>query len=510
MSALRQEQRQQTTLTPRLQQAVRLLQLSSLDFAQEVQQAMGTNPFLEPDEVEGEVPGQSLGDRCTPEALDFSGKDGSVGSESPADLTERQTADHGSGSASDQDAGESSNEANWEGDGWSQYGNRRNNAGDGNFELSDITPADVSLREFLRSQLGLLPSSERDRAIMNTIVEALDDDGYLRVELQEVGSLSGLDPAPDEDELNIALKLVQSLEPAGVAARALKECLLLQLREPADEEQQSVRELAIRIVTDHLDRLAMRDSVGVARSLGVSLQAVDAAAQCIRRLEPRPVWRYGAAGTSFVTPDVLVRKHRGIWTVSLNTSVVPRVRLNRMYADLFHAHRDASHSGLAAELDEARWTVRNVEQRFATIVRVAQAIVQRQSNFLEYGELAMKPLGLREIADEVGLHVSTVSRVTNNKYMATPLGVFELKFFFSRALATSSGGTCSTTAIRGAIKEMIGEEDATHPLSDAHIARLLSRQGLKVARRTVTKYRQMMKVPPYDARRRERSSSMAR
>jgi RNA polymerase sigma-54 factor len=201
-------------------------------------------------------------------------------------------------------------------------------------------------------------------------------------------------------------------------------------------------------------------------------------------------------------PDIIVRKVRDDWAVMLNPDIVPRVRLNRMYADLFRSNRDSSHADLAAQLQEARWTVRNVEQRFSTILRVGQAIVKRQRNFLDYGELAMKPLGLREIAEELELHESTVSRVTNNKYMATPLGVFELKFFFSRALATSSGGTCSTTAIRGAIKEMIEEEDAAHPLSDAHIARLLSRQGLKVARRTVTKYRQMMKVPPYEARRR--------
>jgi RNA polymerase sigma-54 factor len=205
-----------------------------------------------------------------------------------------------------------------------------------------------------------------------------------------------------------------------------------------------------------------------------------------------------------------VRKVRDEWTVMLNPDIVPRVRLNRMYADLFRSNRDSSHTDLAAQLQEARWTVRNVEQRFSTILRVGQAIVKRQRNFLDYGELAMKPLGLREIADELGLHESTVSRVTNNKYMATPLGVFELKFFFSRALATSSGGSCSTTAIRGAIKEMIEEEDAANPLSDAHIARLLLRQGLKVARRTVTKYRQMMKVPPYEARRRELRSSTAR
>ena len=246
----------------------------------------------------------------------------------------------------------------------------------------------------------------------------------------------------------------------------------------------------------------MHDIAGIARALGSTVAEVECAVDFIRHLEPRPGWRFGASDTRFITPDLIVRKVRDEWTVMLNPDVVPRVRLNRMYADLFRSHRDSRHSDLAAQLQEARWTVRNVEQRFSTILRVGQAIAQRQRNFLEYGELAMKPLGLREIAEELGLHESTVSRVTNNKYMATPLGVFELKFFFSRALATANGGACSTTAIRGAIKEMIDAEDSRNPLSDAHIARMLSRQGLQVARRTVTKYRQMMKVLPYEARRR--------
>ena len=203
-----------------------------------------------------------------------------------------------------------------------------------------------------------------------------------------------------------------------------------------------------------------------------------------------------------MTPDVIVRKVRDRWTVALNPGVVPQVRLNRMYAELFKSHRNSSHADLAAQLQEARWTVRNVEQRFATIQSVAAAIVRHQYQFFDYGELAMKPLALREIADELGLHESTVSRVTNNKYMATPVGVFELKYFFSRALTTSSGGRCSATAIRGAIKDMIQSENSADPLSDAQIARLLARQGLQVARRTVTKYRQTMRLPAYERRRR--------
>ncbi len=479
---IRQEQRQHQTLTPRLQQAVRLLQLSSLDFAQEVNQAMGNNPFLEPDET-----GEADAAATPPDKAD------------PAPLGEAPLAP-----APAEMAGEAPAEQGWESEGWSQYGaTRRNNGADNDFEVSDITPADLSLRDHLLAQSKWLASSARDRALMATIIDGLDDDGFLRMELSELKALSGLDPVPDDDEMAIALKLVQSLEPAGIGARDLRECLLLQLREDDDPANAAVHRLAQRIVTEHLDRLAMRDVSGLARSLGVAEHAVSQAGDLIRRLQPRPGWRFGAANTRFVAPDVVVRKIRGEWTATLNPAVVPKVRLNRMYADLFQSHREARHSDLAAQLQEARWTVRNVEQRFATILRVAQAIVRRQRYFLDYGELAMKPLGLREIADELGLHESTVSRVTNNKYMATPLGVFELKYFFSRALATTSGGTCSATAIRGAIKDMIHEENPKQPLSDAHIARLLARQGLQVARRTVTKYRQMMRVPAYEMRRRQ-------
>jgi RNA polymerase sigma-54 factor len=298
--------------------------------------------------------------------------------------------------------------------------------------------------------------------------------------------------------LQIALRRVQSLEPAGIAARNVRECLLLQLPAIDDEHE---RELARKIIAEHLEALAAKDMTQLARHL--SLGAAETGAICarIRRLDPRPGWRFGAARVQYVTPDVIVKKVRGAWTVNLNPAIVPKVRLNHVYAEMFQRHRHAQNAELAAHLQEARWTVRNVEQRFATILHVAQAIVKRQRHFLEYGALAMKPLGLREIAEELGLHESTVSRVTNNKYMATPLGVFELKYFFSRALPTVSGGSCSATAIRGVIKDMIEAEDASDPLSDAQIARQLARQGLSVARRTVTKYRQMMKLPSVEKRR---------
>jgi RNA polymerase sigma-54 factor len=477
---IQQEQRQQQTLTPRLQQAVRLLQLSSLDFAQEMQQAMSSNPFLEPEEPET--------DDATP---------------APATAA----ADEQSGFQVEAESQLRPSEQAWEGDGWPpQGGSRRNGDADSDFELSEITAAVETLRDHLHSQLLLLAASPRDRLLMTTIVEAIDEDGYLRIGLDELKAIPGLEPMPDDDEMHVALKLVQSLDPAGVGARNLRECLLLQLKECDASTAEDLTGVARQIVTDHLEKLATRDSAGLAGVLGQPEALVARASEFIRHLEPRPGWRFGAANTRYVTPDVVVRKVRSSWAVVLNPSVVPRIRLNRMYAELFKSHRNSSHKDLAAQLQEARWTVRNVEQRFATIQRVAEAIVRRQHQFFDYGELAMKPLALRELADELGLHESTVSRVTNNKYMATPGGVFELKYFFSRALATTSGGRCSATAIRGAIKDMIQAENPADPLSDAHIARLLARQGLQVARRTVTKYRQMMRLPAYEMRRRIESN----
>jgi RNA polymerase sigma-54 factor len=312
-------------------------------------------------------------------------------------------------------------------------------------------------------------------------------------------TVAALSPAADVDEMQFALNLVQSLEPAGVAARTVSECLLLQL---SSIECDDDRELARSIVTNHMDKLAQRDITGLARLLNRKATDIEVVCDRIRHLDPRPGWRFGSSNVHFVTPDVIVKKVRGAWTATLNPAIVPKVRLNHVYADLFQRHRDGKHSELAAHLQEARWTVRNVEQRFSTILSVTQAILKRQRHFLEYGALAMKPLGLREIAQEVGLHESTVSRVTNNKYMSTPVGVFELKYFFSRAMPTASGGSSSGTAIRGVIKEMIEAEQGVTPLSDAEIARLLARQGLTVARRTVTKYRQMLRIPAVERRRR--------
>ena len=464
------EHRQQQTMSPRLQRAVRLLQLSSVDFAQEVHNALGSNPFLEAEEPDEELP--ALADSAV----------------SPAAATERIPT------TSEADA--YAERESWQADGVSPP----RGGSDGEINLMEMRAVEVSLRDHLHGQINVLNLPPRDMVLAKLIVESLDDDGYLRFDIGDLARIAGLEPSASADELHLALTLVQSLDPAGVAARSVAECLRLQLPAIADARE---RELARRIVDEQIDALAAKDVAGMARRLGSSAADVQRAMDAIRRLDPRPGWRFGSPNVQYVTPDVIVKKIRGEWTASLNPAIVPKVRLNHVYAEMFQRNRNAQHAELAAHLQEARWTISNVAQRFATILSVAQAIVKRQKHFLEYGALAMKPLGLREIADEVGVHESTVSRVTNNKFMATPLGVFELKYFFSRAMVTASGGKCSATAIRGLIKDMIAAERPEAPLSDAEIARQLARQGLVVARRTVTKYRQILRIEAVERRRKQ-------
>jgi RNA polymerase sigma-54 factor len=495
---LQPRQRQQQVVTPRLQHAVRLLQLSSLDFAQEVMGAMGRNPFLEVEEPLAESTRLDGGELASAgDANDFH-ESGDAG-----DL--RRTAHDGEAADRDFAASDGSDASDlgdpgWERDNWQQSGTgtvRR--ASEGEVAALDLIAADIGLRQHLRSQLDVLPLEPRDHALACAIVESLDDDGYLRSDIDEIADTAGMTPAVEPEEMRIALCRVQALDPAGIGARSVAECLTLQLGSIACESE---RALCRRIIEEHLPRLAQRDVQGLAKRLGATPAEIEAACDRIRRLDPRPGWKLGAAATQYIVPDVLVRKVRGQWVATLNSAIVPRVRLNQSYATLFQRHRQPGQAELAQHLQDARWTVKNVEQRFSTILQVAEAILARQHHFLEFGPMAMKPLGLKEIAEELGLHESTVSRVTNNKYMATPAGVFELKYFFSRQLATANGGACSATAIRGVIQGMIEGENPAEPLSDAQIARLLVRQGLRVARRTVTKYRQLLKVPPVDRRRR--------
>ena len=520
------EHRQQQGLSPRLQRAVRLLQMSSIDFAQELHDAVGNNPFLDTED-DGDGSDSESSSNAIPSgeaaeaiaAIDFSAEfsascadDGfaeefsgdAVGQDSQGEQDAQDFAPSDAELATpayDGDGDDSFGAGDtWQADPGFEPASRRRND-DGEISAMDLQAVQSSLADHLVAQVGLLPLTKRDAALAEAVVASLDDDGYLRTPLAEILDVVAapeIDPPATEEDLRIALSQVQSLEPAGVGARSLQECLLLQL-ETIDCED--ARGLAYRIIEDHLPLLAARDSNGLVRATACTAAEVGAALDCIRRLDPRPGLRFGAAQTQYVTPDVIVRKLRGKWTTNLNSAVVPKVRLNRVYAEMFQRSRSAQHGEMAAHLNEARWAISNVEQRFATILSVAEAIVARQSQFLEYGPLAMKPLGLREIADAVGVHESTVSRVTNNKYMATPLGVFEFKFFFSRAMATASGGECSATAIRGLIQDLINTESPQNPLSDAELARRLARQGIVVARRTVTKYRQLMRIESFEGRR---------
>ncbi|MBI3382210.1 MAG: RNA polymerase factor sigma-54 [Aquabacterium sp.] len=485
-TSLKLASQQGLAMSPRLQQAVRLLQLSSLDFAQEVSEVVAQNPFLE----QGD-PLAELAHDGTPIAADVAAND-----EAPSFMAERAGLQ---AEVLIQDADEA-----WVSGGapWATSGSRQADQGDDDMGLVNSVPAVTRLRPYLHVQANALKLSDRERALVGLLIESLDDDGYLRQDLAELAALAGLEPVVDEQELVQALTRVQSMEPTGVGARHVQECLALQISEIEGLRQQR---MARAIIRDHLDLLATRDTDALARILGQSQADVHAVCERIRHMDPHPGWRYSADPMAFIVPDVVARFDKGQWVVSLNPAVVPKVSINQACSELFQRHRDARHAELAAHLRDARWMVRNVEQRFHTILCVARLIVQRQHLFLEYGEMGMRPLSLRDVAQELGLHESTVSRVINNKYMATRSGVFELKRFFSRAVHTSNGGICSTVAIRGLIKDIIDSEDPTRPYSDVAITRLLARQGLAVARRTVTKYRQMMNIEMAGQRRQRRA-----
>ncbi|QRR32617.1 RNA polymerase factor sigma-54 [Hydrogenophaga sp. YM1] len=462
-------------LSPRLQRAVQLLQMSSLDFAALVRQKLGDNPFLEseddsdPATAPAETPDREDGSAPRTEASNDAWDSGPIGGTDDREL--------------------------WINDG----GSPLRPAGDGDATAMDLTASATTLAMHLHGQLNVMALTPRDLALARAVVDSLDDDGYLRTPLEEIAGLVPCTPPAAPAEMLVALRLVQSLEPVGVAARGVGECLLLQVRQMEDGP---CRALAERIVGEHLQALAARDVPGLAATLREPLRRVEAVVDRIRHLDPRPGWRVGDSRVDYIVPDVIVRRQRGQWSVQLNPAVVPRVRLNQVYAELYQRHRSRSSGALGEQLQDARWTLRNVEQRFSTILDVAQAIVRRQRHFLEFGPMAMKPLVLREIAEEVGVHESTVSRVTNNKHMATPLGVFELKYFFSRPMVSAAGNACSGTAIRGLIGDIIQAENPARPLSDADITRQLTAQGLVVARRTVTKYRQLLRIEPVDKRRR--------
>jgi RNA polymerase sigma-54 factor len=455
---------QHLTLTPQLQQSIRLLQLSTVELNQEIERLLMENPALEREDHEGE----------TETAPQPASSAGSAPREPPAE----QPA--------------ASPDPDWSVD---LAANWRSGGDDEESDRSFAAPDTPTLRDHLRSQLTLTKLGERDRVLVGLLIDALDEDGYLTQPLEEIVALLPPEAEADLEELSIALQQLQNLEPAGVGARSPGECLSLQIR---TLEKDAVRDLALAIAEKHLELLASRDYTRLKSATGASEDALRAAQRLILALNPRPGAAFAKLEARYVVPDVIVKKSRGVWRASLNPEAMPRLRINRLYAELAAAAR--SGNALSSQLQEARWLIKNVQQRFETILRVSQAIVDRQRHFLEHGEVAMRPLVLREIAQTLGLHESTISRVTTQKYMASPRGTFELKYFFGSHVATDAGGAASSTAIRALLKQLVAAEDARAPLSDARIAQILGEQGIVVARRTIAKYRESLQIPPVNQR----------
>ncbi len=484
---------QHLTLTPQLQQSIKLLQLSTLELNQELERYLAENPLLERDDLadddispfSGSSPGSSI--------TDFSAGSGSGSGETSGASDERNETGNDADRHSDTDGDFGFDEGSRS----SAVSQRDNDDGDDPGERSQVAAAEPNLQEHLIGQLSLMSFSERDRRLAVAIIAHLDEDGYLSYDLADLCAQFSEHIELDVDDLQIALRHVQNLDPTGVGARSLSECLALQLRAlPASP----ARELALNIAEKHLDILAARDFAKLKRLLRCEDGPLRAARELIVSLDPRPGRKFVQSDTRYVVADVIVKKVQGKWQAVLNRDAMPKLRVNRFYADLLQKSRDADGKNLAGQLQEARWLIKNVQQRFDTILRVTQAIVERQKHFFDHGEVAMRPLVLREIADHVGLHESTVSRVTTQKFMLTPRGIFELKYFFGSSVSTDTGGECSATAIRALIKQLVEAEDGKKPLSDHRISDLLSQQGILVARRTVAKYREAMMIQPANMR----------
>jgi RNA polymerase sigma-54 factor len=468
---------QHLTLTPQLQQSIKLLQLSTVELNQEIERLLMENPILEREDGDGDGPAaaRAAGDSA-PGATAGEGPEAERGGESGgAETGAELPADYA---------------APWRGS---------DDGGDDESDRTQVAADLPTLRDHLNGQLALTNLGPRDRTLVALLIDALDDDGYLTQPLEEIVAL--LPPEADAglEELAIALRHLQNLEPSGVGARSPGECLALQIR-AMKEEAGPHGPLALAVCERHLGLLASRDYVRLKQATGADDDALRAAQHLIQSLNPRPGAAFSQVETRYVVPDVIVRKHKGVWRAALNQEAMPRLRVNRLYATLAARPRGSGGNALAAQLQEARWLIKNVQQRFDTILRVSQAIVDRQRNFLEHGDVAMRPMVLREIADALGVHESTVSRVTTQKYMATPRGTYELKYFFGSHVATDTGGAASSTAIRALIKQLVAAEDAKAPLSDSRLAQVLGEQGIVVARRTVAKYRESLQIPPVSQR----------
>ena len=462
---------QHLTLTPQLQQSIRLLQLSTLELDQELDTFTQENPFLERVESTGDTEGEetSGADSSKPDEFITQPASTDTAAEPPAEPTSLAENDW------DQDSPWTAQDDDEDSD----YSAQRAEA--------------VDLRDHLNWQLGVTSLSEHDKRIVSLLIDALDEDGYLTQNLDELAALLPPELEIEPIELHTALCHLQNLDPPGVGARNLGECLALQLENLPPETP--YREHALTLAKQHLNLLAAHDFTKLKKLLRLDDGGLRATQNLITSLNPRPGAAFAKLDTRYIQHDVEVKKVKGLWVATLNPEVMPKLRINRMYADILRRNRESSGQHLSSQMQEAKWMIKNIQQRFETILRVSQAIVERQRNFFDHGAVAMRPLVLREIAEAVELHESTISRVTTQKYMFTPRGIFELKYFFGSSCATETGGACSSTAIRALIKQLVMAETPQKPLSDSQIADILAKQGIIVARRTVAKYRESMQIP---------------
>ena len=502
---------QSLTMTPQLQQAIRLLQLSTLDLQQEIQQALDSNPMLETAEEDDHDPG-----------AESESEHGDTGTSSGDSDTEVSSDDSPGDSSSDWDEPENGPDWNSETDApdnipdelpvdtaWEDIyqtapasAPKDDDENDADFETRN-SPAET-LQDHLEWQLNLTTLSERDQAIAHALLDAVDHRGYLTTSVEDIhaGLSDDTDDDPlDLDEVEAVLRRLQHFDPPGVFARDLQECLMIQLNQLPDDTPW-VRQ-ARQVVTQFLHLLGNRDYAQLLRRSRLKEDQLREVLALITSLNPRPGDLIDQGDTDYVIPDVIVRKHEGRWRVELNPEIAPRIRVNASYASLIRrADSSADNTYLRDQLQEAKWFIKSLQSRNETLLKVATRIVEHQQGFLEIGDEAMKPLILSDIAQAVDMHESTISRVTTQKYMHTPRGIFELKYFFSSHVSTAEGGECSSTAIRAMIRKLIAEETPKKPLSDSKIAAMLGEQGINVARRTVAKYREAMQIPPSNERKR--------
>ncbi|EGF1609791.1 RNA polymerase factor sigma-54 [Escherichia coli] len=463
---------QQLAMTPQLQQAIRLLQLSTLELQQELQQALESNPLLEQIDTHEEIDTRETQDS---ETLDTA--DALEQKEMPEELPL---------------------DASW--DTIYTAGTPSGTSGD---YIDDELPVyqgetTQTLQDYLMWQVELTPFSDTDRAIATSIVDAVDDTGYLTVPLEDILESMG-DEEIDIDEVEAVLKRIQRFDPVGVAAKDLRDCLLIQLSQ-FDKTTPWLEEARL-IISDHLDLLANHDFRTLMRVTRLKEDVLKEAVNLIQSLDPRPGQSIQTGEPEYVIPDVLVRKHNGHWTVELNSDSIPRLQINQHYASMCNnARNDGDSQFIRSNLQDAKWLIKSLESRNDTLLRVSRCIFEQQQAFFEQGEEYMKPMVLADIAQAVEMHESTISRVTTQKYLHSPRGIFELKYFFSSHVNTEGGGEASSTAIRALVKKLIAAENPAKPLSDSKLTSLLSEQGIMVARRTVAKYRESLSIPPSNQR----------